>query len=136
MFRSLSLATALILIAEAASADVMATATGKLNVRSGPSTHFKVVGTISANGPATVSGCIKGSKWCSVMAGTVKGWADAQYLTTTNTAGAKVIVGDQIAALGLPTVTYTAPAPASGKPAAPAAPKAGGNTSAGGASAY
>jgi uncharacterized protein YraI len=91
-----------------ASLPIRATATTVLNLRAGPGSQFDVVGVISANGSLTVTGCIEASRWCRVDAGRLHGWAYSEYLAT-NVAGARLIVGDQRTALGIPVVTFSSP---------------------------
>jgi len=90
-----------------ASVPVAATATTSLYVRSGPGSQFDVLGLISTNDRMMVTGCIEASRWCSVDAGGVQGWAYSQYLATNQT-GARLIVGDNKATLGIPVVTFSA----------------------------
>ncbi|MGE0563910.1 MAG: DUF1236 domain-containing protein [Pseudolabrys sp.] len=90
----------------AASADVLATATTSLSIRSGPGPEHAVVGFIPENGRAAVSGCIQGSLWCQVSYNGKFGWAYSQYLSG-NVAGRTVIVSQAISQV--PTVTYRVP---------------------------
>jgi len=56
--------------------------TGHLNVRSGPGFQYPVVGQMPANARFPVTGCIQDYSWCSVVVGSVTGWASAPYLVT------------------------------------------------------
>ncbi|WP_173934373.1 DUF1236 domain-containing protein [Chelativorans sp. Marseille-P2723] len=71
---------ALFSIAGAASAQVMATATTDLNIRSGPGPEYPVVGVIGNSQEATVQGCLEDSKWCQVSFQGVEGWSYSDYL--------------------------------------------------------
>jgi uncharacterized protein YraI len=84
-------------------AEVMATATTDLNVRSGPGPEFSVVGVIQGGGVASVNGCVENSKWCRVDHNGTVGWAYSDYLTA-NLAGGQTVVTQQRAAV--PVVTY------------------------------
>jgi SH3-like domain-containing protein len=88
MFRKIAIgaATALML-SGAAHAQTMVTASTDLNVRSGPGSHYPVVGMIDVNGQADVQGCQEGGNWCQVSYNGVEGWAYAQYLSGTATSG-------------------------------------------------
>ena len=88
--RTLFMTTALAasLLAGAASAQTMATASTDLNVRSGPANSDAVVGVIGSGDEVAVSGCIESANWCQVTSGTLTGWAYGDYLTTK--------VGDKI----------------------------------------
>ncbi|MBO6551206.1 MAG: SH3 domain-containing protein, partial [Rhizobiales bacterium] len=57
----------------------------KLNVRSGPSTKYQIVGRIPHNGKNVVVRQCKSigkrkSRWCIVSWGKVNGWASGRYL--------------------------------------------------------
>lgn len=98
---------ALLAATAAASAATMVTATTDLNVRAGPGPQHPVVGVIGAGQGATLDGCIRGSKWCTVNGG--EGWVYSDYLVG-EFGGASVVVTE------LPTdsgITYV-PAPDSG----------------------
>lgn len=62
-------------------AQTSVTATTDLNVRAGPGPQYPVVGLIGAGEGAQLTGCIEGSKWCSVTTGSGDGWAYSDYLT-------------------------------------------------------
>jgi uncharacterized protein YraI len=87
---------------------IVATATTRINVRSGPGLQFGIVGAVAANAPMSVTGCLEASRWCSVDAGGLQGWAYSQYLASDLT-GTRLIVGDHKAALGIRVVTFTEP---------------------------
>lgn len=92
-----------------ASAQTAATATNDLNMRSGPGPQFPVIGVIKATSQVNVTGCIQGSKWCTVTVAGAQGWAYSDYLTAP-LSGAPVVMTQRYADVGVPTVTYEAPA--------------------------
>lgn len=59
---------------------VQARATVDLNMRSGPSTQYGVVGSIPRGGVATLSRCTDGYVWCEATYNGRTGWAAARYL--------------------------------------------------------
>ena len=67
-------------LAAAAIADTPATATGNLNIRSGPGPQFSVRLVINANTPVSVISCQPGTGWCRVSYRGVVGWASSDYL--------------------------------------------------------
>lgn len=79
----LSLTTAVILFAGAASAETEVAAWTDLNVRSGPGTLYSIVGVVPATEKAMVQGCLADASWCEVTYGDVKGWSAGNYLTAT-----------------------------------------------------
>lgn len=101
----LSLSTAAILFAGAASADTDAMAWTDLNIRSGPGPMYSIVGVIPANGAVLVSGCLADASWCTVTHEGVRGWAAGNYLTANieNTPVA-LAAGDERVVLN--TITY------------------------------
>lgn len=98
-------AVALLSLSGAAMAQVAATATTDLNIRSGPGPQHPVVGVIGASEEATINGCIEGSKWCQVTHGGAEGWAYSDYLTAS-IEGQDTIVLSQTRPEAVPTVTY------------------------------
>ena len=89
----------------AAFAATSATAVTDLNVRSGPGPEYPVVGLVGAGHQATVTGCVQGSKWCSIDNG---GWVYSDYLTA-DVSGSAVVLTERPAAVEVPTVTYEPP---------------------------
>lgn len=77
----LSLSTAAVLLAGAASADTAATAGSDLNIRSGPGPLYSIVGVIPANEAVSVQGCLADASWCTVTYNGVNGWAAGNYMT-------------------------------------------------------
>lgn len=75
---AVSAAAALLTASGAAFAQQNVFATADLNVRAGPGTNHRVVGTIGANDPATILNCA--GNWCRVSYGGGEGWASARYL--------------------------------------------------------
>jgi uncharacterized protein YraI len=92
-------------VSDAALAATSTIAVTDLNVRSGPGPEYPVVGLVGAGQQAIVTGCIHGSKWCSVDNG---GWVYSDYLTA-DVSGSAVILTERPAAVEVPTVTYEPP---------------------------
>lgn len=81
MKRSLMICSAIGALAAApAVAEVMATATTDLNVRSGPGAWHEVVGTIPAEAEASVESCYSEVNWCKVSHDGTEGWSYGEYL--------------------------------------------------------
>ena len=57
-----------------------AAATTALNVRSGPGTNYRVVGTLQTNQVVRVLECNPSNTWCRVQDRTLQGWASQRYL--------------------------------------------------------
>jgi uncharacterized protein YraI len=89
----------------AAYAATSATAVTDLNVRAGPGPEYPVVGLVGAGQQAVVTGCIQGSKWCTIDNG---GWVYSDYLTA-DVSGSAVILTERPAAVEVPAVTYEPP---------------------------
>jgi uncharacterized protein YraI len=92
-------------VSDASLAATSTIAVTDLNVRSGPGPEYPVVGLVGAGQLAIVTGCIEGSKWCSVDNG---GWVYSDYLTA-DVSGSAVILTERPAAVEVPTVTYEPP---------------------------
>lgn len=107
LFASTTLAS-VVLASSMAFAQTAATATTDLNVRAGPGPQYPVVGAISANGEATIQGCLENSKWCQVSASGVEGWSYSDYLVV-NHADTRIVVTERQPDL-VPVVTYEEPA--------------------------
>jgi Protein of unknown function (DUF1236)/Bacterial SH3 domain len=60
-----------------------ATATTDLNIRSGPGPSHQVIGVLGAGQSAEITGCLQGSKWCTVAANGAQGWVYSDYLTAS-----------------------------------------------------
>ena len=88
-----------------ATAATMATATTDLNIRSGPGPQYQVVGAIRNNDQASILGCLEDSQWCKVSYNGKQGWAYSRYLTAQHS-GSPVVIAEQRAAVGVPTVAY------------------------------
>lgn len=111
--RTILLGTAAALAFAAAVPGVASAATAQaitdLNLRAGPGPDYAVVGVIDDNHHATVNGCIEGSLWCEVTYNGRTGWAYSKYLAMQR-GGRTIVVEQHEAELGLPIVTYAAPA--------------------------
>ena len=80
--------------------------TGHLNVRSGPGFQYPVVAQMDANTRFPVTGCLQDYSWCSVVVGSVTGWASAPYLVT-DAGGKPTNLQVSGAQLGIPIVVPT-----------------------------
>ncbi|APO75504.1 SH3 domain-containing protein [Rhizobium etli 8C-3] len=102
-----------------AHAEMSATAINDLNVRSGPGPQYPSVGVATRGSAAILDGCIQGSRWCRVDVNGMRGWVYAKYLQVERQ-GSRVIVEENEAVLGVPSVTYESTAavvPADPQPA-------------------
>ncbi len=64
----------------AAFAQTSVQATTELNVRAGPGSNYPVVGVLAAGQSATLQGCLKNGKWCSIAEAGGQGWVYSDYL--------------------------------------------------------
>ncbi|AJD41958.1 DUF1236 domain-containing protein [Rhizobium sp. SEMIA 4085] len=102
-----------------ANAEMSATAINDLNVRSGPGPQYPSVGVATRGSAAILDGCIQGSRWCRVDVNGMRGWVYAEYLQVEHQGNA-MIVEENEAVLGVPSVTYESTAtvvPADPQPA-------------------
>src|SRR5690606_28065114 len=99
-----ALFAAAVLAAPPAFAQTAVMATTDLNVRAGPGPQYPVVGTISANGEATLQGCIENSRWCQVSAAGIEGWSWSDYLVIDQS-GTQIVVTERPAEL-VPVIGY------------------------------
>lgn len=99
-------AVALFAFTGVAAAQMSATATTDLNIRSGPGPQHNVIGVIGANEQATINGCLEGSKWCQVTYAGTEGWAYSDYLTASVAGQQQIILSERPAQAEIPTVTY------------------------------
>ena len=79
MTRALTLAGALILGLTLPTLVDAATATGLVNVRSGPGTSHPVIRIAWPGRPFTLHGC--GKYWCKVSYGVTNGWMSAAHIS-------------------------------------------------------
>lgn len=94
-----------------------------LNMRAGPSTGYGIIGSIPANGVATLTRCIEGYVWCEAQYGGRSGWVSARYLQAlspqfgqqpVNTIGAQLglrIIEFILGQLGVPEPPTPPPEP-------------------------
>jgi len=73
-------AAAMSIAAGSAMADIMATASTNVNVRSGPGSNYPVVGTLGAGESVGITGCINRGNWCRVSMGGGEGWVSSRFL--------------------------------------------------------
>ena len=85
ILHSLAIGLAAVLVPTAAAA-TEASATTALNVRSGPSTSFIVVDTLTPGEVVEVTECEPGG-WCFIQHPGPDGWVSSNYLTATPSAG-------------------------------------------------
>ncbi|SDB58761.1 DUF1236 domain-containing protein [Bauldia litoralis] len=108
MWKSIALgASGALMITSAAMAQMTATATTELNVRSGPGPQYDIVGLIQSNEAVAINGCLEGSKWCSVNANGVQGWSYSDYLIIGSDNA--VVLTERTADLGVPVAMYEGP---------------------------
>lgn len=115
LLKSAVAGAALLSLTGLAAAQTAVTATADLNVRSGPGPYYPAIGVIGLGQQATLEGCIRGSKWCMVQAGAVRGWSYSDYLVGSF-AGQQQVIVTQRPPEAVPVVTYeqTASTDASG----------------------
>lgn len=101
-------AAALFAFTGIAAAEVAATATVDLNLRSGPGPQYPVVGVIDSQGSANVFGCIESGTWCQVSYKGTDGWAYSRYLVADR-GGSAVVIAEQRTEVGVPVVKYDGP---------------------------
>ena len=88
-------------------AQTFAEATTDLNMRSGPGPQYEVIGAIQRNDEARILGCMQGSLWCQVNYEGLQGWVYSRYLTR-QVSGQPVVIAEEPAQAGNPTVRYEA----------------------------
>lgn len=86
-------------------ADIRATATTDLNIRTGPGPQFPAVGVIDSGATATVQGCAQDSKWCLVAYNGESGWSYSDYLAG-DFSGEQVVVTERMNTETVPVVEY------------------------------
>ena len=91
-------AAAALMLSGSAYAQSTVTAATDLNIRSGPGSHYPVVGMIDVNGRADLRGC--NGNWCQVSYRGAEGWAYGRYLSD----GSQVIIAER--AVGAPQITH------------------------------
>jgi len=98
-----AIAGTLLSLSGAAFAETPVSAVTDLNVRAGPGPQYPVIGVIAAGQSATLSGCIEGSKWCTIAEAGGKGWVYSDYVTA-DFGGSRVIVTRRPADAGIAVV--------------------------------
>lgn len=96
---------ALSALASVASAQTTATATTDLNIRSGPGPEYPVVGYVKGSEQVTVTGCLEGSKWCTVEGSGGNGWSYSDYLIA-DYSGSTVVMTQSYEQVGVPVTVY------------------------------
>lgn len=102
---------AVLLFGGPAAAQISATATTELNIRSGPGPEYPVIGVIDGSAGVPINGCVEGGGWCSVTYNGVRGWAYSDYLVA-DYGGSQVVLAEPPPELGVPIVTYEGPSAA------------------------
>jgi len=108
--------TAAAALSNSASAEIAASATTPLNIRSGPGPQYDVIGAIPDRAQARILGCIQGSLWCQVNFNGTQGWAYSQYLVAS-LSGQTFTVAETVNTM--PAVTYQVPVETVGSAAPP-----------------
>lgn len=98
-------AAAIVALTGAASAQVNATATLDLNIRSGPGPQFPIVGVIESDSAVVLEGCTESGAWCSVDYDGTPGWAYSRYLAA-EIDGAPIIIAERPAEFEVPVVEF------------------------------
>jgi len=104
-FIGLSTAAGLALLSSAAYA-VPAISTDAVTLRAGPGTEYPEVGTIAADDPVEVIGCIDGYDWCDVVWEGARGWIpgnDLAYLED----GTRVVFVEAAPRISVPIVSFS-----------------------------
>lgn len=78
ILQGIAFATAMVTAGSAFAASAMVTA--DLNIRTGPSTHYRVITAIPDRSLVDVRGCTRGYGWCRVEWNGYQGWAASSYL--------------------------------------------------------
>lgn len=72
-------AIALTIAAPAYAQQAQAVAATDLNIRSGPSPFYDVMGVIPGGTEVAVDGCLDATSWCKVEFDGVSGWSSSDY---------------------------------------------------------
>jgi uncharacterized protein YraI len=92
-----------LLVMSSAAFAATATATTDLNIRAGPGPSHPVIGVIGAGQSAEITGCLQGSKWCTVAANGGQGWVYSDYLTASF-GGRQIVLTERPADSGVTVV--------------------------------
>lgn len=84
-------------------ADTPVSAVADLNVRSGPGPQYPVIGVLKVGQPATLTGCLENSKWCTIAESDGQGWVYSDYVTA-EFGSTRVIVTQRPADAGIAVV--------------------------------
>lgn len=98
-------AVALALLAPSIASATSAQAITDLNVRSGPSPEYGILGVIPGGESAELAGCLDAQSWCKVDFNGTSGWAYAPYLAV-NVENEYYVVTERPASVEVSTVTY------------------------------
>lgn len=93
----------------AALADTPVAAVTDLNVRAGPGPQYPVIGMLAAGQPATLTGCIANSKWCTIAEANGPAWVYSDYVTA-DFGGRQVVLTERPADSGV-TIVEAPPPP-------------------------
>ena len=94
----------------AAFAQTMGTVTADLNMRTGPGTNYKAIGTIPNGSSVEIEGCVEGAGWCLLDYNGKTGYSDGSYVmvvqgsetvvVTERPSLVQTVVGEPIEAVG------------------------------------
>ena len=73
--------SAAIICASSVEADSSATVWTDLNVHSGPSVTYAIIGFVPSAQTVQVDICIDDTNWCRIVHGTLVGWISGDYLS-------------------------------------------------------
>ncbi|GAA5629264.1 hypothetical protein Brsp05_04563 [Brucella sp. NBRC 12953] len=104
-----SLATSLGILALTLSTNAYAASaivTTSLNLRTGPGTQYRTLGSIPNGVGVVVAGCTSGYGWCRVSYAGMDGWASSRYIAVRTSGGYSTDdnFGSSAAAIGIPLI--------------------------------
>jgi uncharacterized protein YraI len=102
------MATFLVVLASASAtlaADIAGYSAVNLNIRSGPSARFPLVGVSGAGSELRIHGCVARYTWCDISASGVRGWASGAHIQFVHEAR-RVYVPAYAAQVEIPVVTF------------------------------
>lgn len=105
IFKSAIIAVALFSATAAQAANAIVTT--NLNIRTGPGTKYRVIGSIPNGARVDVRGCTSGYGWCQVNYAGRYGWASSRYLAVREGSSGNYSnnnFGTTAAAIGIPLI--------------------------------
>jgi uncharacterized protein YraI len=79
-------------------------ATGNVNMRTGPSTGYRVIVTIPRGASVRIYGCVRGFRWCDVRWGGWRGWVSSRYLSSRGYYGRPPSIWGPV--IGVPIIRF------------------------------